>query len=115
MQVHIDTLNIVDLYNATIAVTINGKTETVRCWNKDNRARDRGWYIEIYGIACKFRNGDKVWPAKITYWVEANKFTELQPTNYTRFNKHINCSLVGFESEFKDSKARSQHNGGYKI
>lgn len=114
MKVHLNTLNLKDRCFGTIEITINGETQTVNCWSKDSREQGRGWWIDIYGIACKFRNGNKIWPAEITYSVESDKFFDLKPRNYTRYNKGIYCSLIGFESDFQDSQVRSQHNGGYR-
>ncbi len=115
MQVHFDTLKVVDGQNCTIDITINGKTQTVRAWNTDCRdRRDNYWLITIYGIACRFRSGNKVWPAEILYWPLSKKITGLKPRNYTRCNKPTLVSLAGFESDFEESKVRSQHNGGYR-
>ena len=114
LKVNIDTLKLTAPHSGTIEVTYGGKTQTVRCWNKDGRQQGRGWYIDIYGLACQFASGKKIWQAKITYWVESNKFTNLEPTNYQRWNGRVRCVLVGFESEFADHKDRSLHHGGYR-
>ncbi len=115
MNVNLETLKSVNGASCTIELTINGKTETVRCWNMDYRDLGRAWIIYVYGIACKFQTGDKVWPAQVTFWPESNKITTLEPVNYSRVNgRRRQYQLVGFESEFVESANRSQHNGGYK-
>jgi hypothetical protein len=114
MQVHIDTLKLVDGFLGTIDVTINGKTETVQCWNKDARERGRGWYINVNGIACKIGRGVKVWPASVLFNAETGKITNLLPRNYQAYNRHLHCTLVGFESDHQDKANRSLHNGGYR-
>lgn len=111
----IETFKSEDGVSGTIEVTINGKTETLRCWNADLRAKGRAWTVTIYGIACKFQTGDKIWPAQITYWPEQNKFSALEPAGYTRVKGgRRSYQLIGFKSEFQDSNRRSQHNGGYR-
>jgi hypothetical protein len=112
---NIETFTPTSEYAGLIQVTIDGKTQTVKCWNMDCRDKGRGWAIRIYGIACKFQTGDKVWPAEITYWPERNSFSQLEPQNYSRVNGRRRAyQLVGFESDYQESNRRSQHNGGYR-
>lgn len=112
---NIETFKSNDGVFGTIDLTINGKTETVPCWNRDLRAQNRGWNMIVSGVACKFLTGNKVWPAQITFWPETGGFTGLNPVGYSRVNGGRRAyQLVGFESEFQNSDIRSQHNGGYK-
>ena len=112
---NIETFTPTSEYAGLIQVTIDGKTQTVECWNMDLRDKGRAWTIRIYGIACKFQTGDIVWPAEITYWPERNSFSQLEPQNYSRVNGRRRAyQLVGFESDYQESNRRSQHNGGYR-
>jgi len=110
----IETFKSEDGVYGTIDLTINGEIQTVRCLNHDLRSQGRAWTITVFGIACKFQTGNKVWPAKITYWPEKEMFSALSPFNYSRVNGgRRSYQLVGFENHFTKSANRSQHNGGY--
>jgi hypothetical protein len=85
----------------TVEVSIGNDRRRVRCWPSEK-------CITVYGLAVRFRTGNKVWPGNATYWAESGSVSNLMP-NIDKFTGQF-CQLVGFFEDHETSQHRSLHN-----
>lgn len=112
MQVHIETRRQEADYVFTrkgverrseqfsVEVTVGNDRRRVSCSSEYNGR------FTIHGLAVRFSQGSKVWPATATYWLQSGNVNNARPNIDRRGHFH----LVGFFEDFDGKKVASQHN-----
>lgn len=111
MQVHLETIKTLpaDVYKTkrgpvtierkTVEVTVGKDRRAIACYESADR-------IDLYGLAVRFSQGSKVWPASAVYWRASGNVNNLRPN----IDKRGHFTLVGFAEDFDGKPVRSQHN-----
>lgn len=88
----------------TVEVSIGTDTRRVDCYlcARGDGIRE----LSLFGLACRFSQGAKVWPASARYMVDRNVVVGLTPN----IDKRGHFTLAGYFEDFAKKTVASQHN-----